>query len=175
MNPNNFEWARRISNFEVAAHGILSQHESSKISRVVKVEETYSKLSILNLQQDDLFKQALRCIESGLYAAAHVMCWAACMDFIQQKLDETGMATIRSLYPAWPRASNATELAEHVPERQLVEALRKIGIATKNDVKALVSLLDRRNECAHPTGYHPGLNEALGYISECLARIQKIA
>lgn len=97
------------------------------------------------------------------------------MDFIHEKINAAGMPTIQSLYPKWPKAKNAIELAEYVPEYQMVESLRKLGVTNKTTSKALLSLLDRRNECAHPTNYRPGVNETLGYITECLNRIQAIA
>jgi len=45
---------------------------------------------------------------------------------------------------------------------------------TKSEMKALHGLLNKRNECAHPSEYFPDLNETLGYISELLNRIRKI-
>lgn len=96
------------------------------------------------------------------------------MDFIHEKINDAGMPAIQLLYPKWPKVQNAVELAEYVPEYQLVESLRKLGITGKTTNKALLSLLDRRNECAHPTNYHPGVNETLGYITECLNRIEAL-
>lgn len=172
MSQKPLNWWEWIERFELDAHAILGIHEAAGGSRIVKLENTYNQLQLLNLKQDDLFRQALRCAENGLYRAAHVMCWAACMDFIQAKLGEDGLIAIKSAYPAWPRVQDVGELAEYIPERQLVEALKKVGLSTKNEVKALIGLLDRRNECAHPTDYLPELNETLGYISEVLKRIQ---
>jgi hypothetical protein len=54
-------------------------------------------------------------------------------------------------------------------------SLQAVGLATKNEKNALLDLLRRRNECAHPTGYLPGVNETLGYIAEVLQRIQRLA
>ena len=39
-------------------------------------------------------------------------------------------------------------------------------------MKALHGLLNRRNECAHPSDYFPDLNETLGYLSELFQRIE---
>ena len=70
----------RTQAFEAEAHEILSHHESSK-SRTIMVEQTYSRLKGLSIKQDGLFKQAIQCLENGLYLSAHVMAWAAFMDF----------------------------------------------------------------------------------------------
>jgi hypothetical protein len=39
-------------------------------------------------------------------------------------------------------------------------------------MKALHGLLNRRNECAHPSEYFPDLNQTLGYVSELFSRIE---
>ena len=168
------DWLERVRGFEATAHSLLAQYESSQESRVVKLEETYSQLNLLNLKQDDLVRQALRCTEQGLYRAAHVMCWAAVMDFIEEKLEVCGIGVLLLHYPKWHKSKDVSELAEYVPERQLLEALKPMGLATKNQVKGLIGLLERRNECAHPTAYLPELNETLGYISESLKRIKTL-
>src|SRR4051794_21883696 len=100
--------------FERAAHGILAVHEAAP-SRLVLLEETYKKLTALSLSQDDLFRQALRCIENELYRAAHVMAWAAFMDFLEEKLASDGLVKLRALRSAW-KASSVEELRENVVE-----------------------------------------------------------
>jgi hypothetical protein len=171
---SDLDWIAKANRFEANAHKILGVHEGSKKSRVVLLEEMYNRLGLLSLKQDDLFRQALRCAENGLYRAAHVMAWAACMDYIQKKLAEDGLQSVRRARPTW-QGSNIDEMAEYVPERQLVEVLKDVGFLTKNQVAALVGLLQRRNECAHPTAYLPGLNETLGYLSELLQRIETLS
>jgi hypothetical protein len=175
MNPEYFTaWMVRAQGFEHAAHEILSTHEGGSTSRVIILEEAYESLAVLNLKQDDMMRQALRCAENGLYRAAHVMAWAACMDYIEEKLSEDNMNKLRGARPNW-QGSDIHEMAEYVPEHQLVESLKAVGLTTKNETNALLGLLRRRNECAHPTGYMPQVNETLGYISEILQRIKKLA
>jgi hypothetical protein len=158
--------------FERAAHQILSVHETSA-SRLVVLEDTYKKLSALSLSQDDLLRQALRCIERELFRAAHVMAWAAFMDFVEEKLASDGLLKVRALRPKWT-ASSVEELRENHGEFQLIDAARDLGLFGKTEAKALQGLLSKRNECAHPSTYFPGLNETLGYVSELLNRIGQI-
>jgi hypothetical protein len=175
MRPEAYTpWLLRVQNFELEAHKILGRLESSGASRVVVLEQTYDSLALLNLRQDDMLRQALRCAEHGLYRAAHVMAWAACMDYIEDKLSEDGLVKLRAARPTW-LGHDIHEMAEYVPEFQLVEVLQPLRLATKNEKNALIGLLRKRNECAHPTGYLPGLNETLGYIAEVLQRIAKLA
>lgn len=159
--------------FEKEAHLVLGIHEAAR-SRVVLLEDSYKQLGLLNLRQDDLLRQALRCVENGLYRAAHVMAWAAFADFLEEKLQSDGLVKVRAARPAWKGATMA-EMREYVPERQLVEVTQAVGLCTKNEAKALVGLLDRRNECAHPSAYFPQMNESLGYVSELLQRLRLLA
>ena len=159
----------KVRAFEREAHGILAVHEAAP-SRLILLEDTYRKLGALTLRQDDLLRQALRCIENELYRAAHVMAWAAFMDFLEEKLASDGLLKVRKLHPAW-KASSVEELRDNVVEYQLLEAARDLGLCGKTETKALQGLLSKRNECAHPSGYFPGMNETLGYVSEVLNRV----
>jgi len=164
------EYVARSVRFQLEAHEILSRHETVKSSRVVVLSTTYKKLSTLNLRQDDLMRQALRCVENGLFRAAHVMGWAAFMDFLEEKFQSDGLVKLRAVRQNW-KGQTIEDMREYVPERQLVEATKDLGLATKNEMGALIALLNRRNDCAHPSSYYPQLNETLGYLSELMQRI----
>ena len=167
------EWVARVLAFENEAHAVLEVLEEAP-SRVIALSSTYKELDILSLKQDDLFRQSLRCIETELYRAAHVLAWAAFMDFLEEKLASDGMKKLKAVRPKWSYDS-MEDLREGVSEYQIIEAAKPVGLCTKNQVKALHGLLNKRNECAHPSDYYPGLNETLGYASELLQRIQQLA
>ncbi len=80
---------------------------------------------------------------------------------------------LRAARTAW-KGRNIEEMREYVNEYQLVDASQDLGLSTKNEVKALQGLLNKRNECAHPSNYYPQVNETLGYISEVLQRIKTL-
>src|SRR5438094_8974548 len=127
------EYVARALRFQVEAHQILSRHEAAKSSRVVVLGETYTQLGALNLRQDDLMRQALRCVENGLFRAAHVMGWAAFMDFLEEKFQSDGLAKLRAARVNW-KGATIEEMREYVPERQLVDATKDLGLATKNEM-----------------------------------------
>jgi hypothetical protein len=153
------EMVRRVRAFRKEAHAILGSHEASP-SRVVLLEDTYKQLTGLNLLQDDLFRQALRCLESELYRAAHVMAWAAFMDFLEEKLGSDGFKKLKQVRPNWKFAT-VVELREAQPEYQIIDAAKDVGLCAKSEAKGLHGLLNKRNECAHPSAYFPALNETL--------------
>jgi hypothetical protein len=159
----------KVKGFEKEAHAMLATHETSG-SRVVILEESYDKLTKLTLKQDELFRQALRCVEHQLFRAAHVLAWAGFMDLLEEKLASDGLVKLRAAKTAW-KAGSVEELRENVVEYQLIEAAKDLGLCTKTEMKALHGMLNKRNECAHPNDFFPDMNITLGYISELLTRV----
>jgi hypothetical protein len=168
------QWKRRAEAFASVAHEQFATHETSGTSRVVSLSQTRKDLAALSLLQESLLTDALRCVELGLHRAAHVMAWAAFMDLIEERMASDGLKAVRVARPAWSKYKTVEELRENVVEYQLLEAARDIGLLSKNATKSLLGLLSKRNECAHPSGYEPGLNESLGYISELLTRMKTL-
>jgi len=166
------EIVEKVNAFTSEAHGILSVHEAA-VSRIVLLEDSYKHLATLSLKQDELIRQALRCIEQSLFRAAHVMAWAGFMDFLEEKLASDSFVKLNQVRPKWG-FSTIEQLREEVPEFQLIDAARDLDLCSKNEAKALHGLLNKRNECAHPSDYFPELNESLGYVSELLQRIKTL-
>ncbi|MGI9861908.1 hypothetical protein SDD30_11075 [Moorella naiadis] len=159
--------------FEREAHAILSRDETSK-SRIISLDDTRRHLESLSLEQDILIKQALLCVEKGVYRAAHVMAWVAFVDFLEKMLLSIGLKRIKEVKPGWSKFKSYQELCESVPEYQLIEVVNELGLISKTEMKTIHGLLSKRNECAHPSSYHPDLNESIGYISELLNRIKAL-
>lgn len=163
----------RVGRFRQEAHSILGKYETSSL-RVIDLTRAYQQLKGLSIKQDHLFRQALRCVEQELYRAGHVMAWAAFIDFLEEKIASKGFSLLHKHYPRWSAFTTLEDLRENVPEFQLIETTGKLGICSKSQIKALHGLLNKRNECAHPSDFQPELNEALGYISELFKRIAQL-
>jgi hypothetical protein len=112
-------------------------------------------------------------VENSLFRAAHVMAWAGFMDFLEEKIASDDLKKLRTIRPSW-KAATVEELRENVVEYQLIEAARDLGLCTKTEAKGVQGLLNKRNECAHPSDYFPLLNESLGYLSEILQRMEQM-
>jgi hypothetical protein len=165
-------WLNKTEKFKSVAHKILRIHENSK-SRIIALSSSYENLNILNIKQDDLFRQAFTCLERECFRASHVMAWAAFMDYIEEKLFEDKGKKLQGLRPLW-KASSPEDIRENVNEYQIIDVLDLVGLCVKSEKKALHGLLNKRNECAHPSEYFPGLNDGLGYITELLNRINML-
>ncbi|MHA1935807.1 MAG: hypothetical protein ACW99V_00995 [Candidatus Thorarchaeota archaeon] len=164
---------QRFIAFENDAKKLLASHESS-LHRVITIEETYSKLTGLNLKQDDLFRQAIKCVEFQAFRASHVLSWAAMADYLEEWFALDNFETLLQKRPNWAPIQSVEDLQENYPDYQLIEAFRDCGYCRKNMEKALKGLLAKRNECAHPSNYYPDLNTTLGYLSDLLIRLEMI-
>src|SRR5690606_5443570 len=113
--------------FRQEAHEIFSKFESSA-SRVVKLDESYQRLKALSIQQDELMRQALRCLEEGLFRAAHVMAWSAFMDFFEEILASDGLVALRRERANWSHTKSIEELREYRGEHSLLELAQPLGL-----------------------------------------------
>lgn len=173
MRPSVREILDRVAAFESEAHVVLATFETAP-SRLISVTNTRKQIGILNLKQSELLEEAIASVEHALYRPAIVMAWAAFMDFLEEKMTSDGFVRLHSVRPAWIGLTTVEELREGQTEFAMLEAARHLKLLGKGEHKSLQGLLSKRNESAHPSGYKPGLNEALGYISELLNRIPTI-
>jgi hypothetical protein len=161
----------QLASLEADAQTILATHEAAS-ARVMTLEQSYELLTGLSLDQDELFREALRAVESNLYRAAHVLAWAGFVDYLHSYLLPDHQAALQSVQPKWQLGA-AEELRDQA-DFQVIQAAKAAGVFGKTVMKALHGLLNRRNECAHPSTYFPDLNQTLGYISELFSRIEKL-
>ncbi len=167
----NREYLKRASEFAREAEKIFATCESST-HRIITLDESFTQLNTLSISQQGLFEEALNCVSFKLYRAAHVMAWAAFMDFLLVKLDENYIA-VKNAFPKW-KSNNSHELREEINEFQILEAGKKVKLYTIKTKRIIESNLQKRNDCAHPTGYEPDLNNTLGYIKDLFDQIGKI-
>jgi hypothetical protein len=150
--------------FERDAIDLLARHESAP-ARTFNLQRTLEELKGLSLKQEKLLEDSVKCIRMGIFRGAYVLSWAAMADYLEGWLAEDKQGNLSSKYPSW-NTSSAKGLRESTSESQIITALRKCGYFAKDEEKALIDLLNRRNLCAHPTTYTPNLNMTLGFLSE---------
>ena len=162
---------RRVVALEVDAQRVLARHEASP-ARKISLENSYQRLGQLSLRQDELFREALRAVEVGLFRASHVLAWSGFIDFLHALIDGKGATAIGAARPGWT-VKSAEDLRDYA-DFQVIELGRELGLYNKTVMKALHGLLNKRNEAAHPTDYFPDMNETLGYVSEIFHRIERL-
>lgn len=162
----------RANSFLDEAHKILSVHETAP-SRAVLLDESYRKLQRLSLQQDELLRQALRCIENKLFRASHILAWTSLIDLIENILASDGFKKLNSKRKKW-NISSVEELRDNIPEFQIIEACKDLKLASKGEMRILHGFLGKRNLCAHPSDFFPDYNQTLGYMADILNTIKTI-
>ncbi len=90
--------------------------------------------------------------------------WAAFMDALESILSVDGFARLHAESPAWRAHKTTEDLRVNVSENQLIEASRKLGVLSKDEMKILHGHSAKRNKCAHPSGLVPHFDDALGYV-----------
>jgi len=160
----------QINNFRKEAHQKLAVHEAAP-SRTVILDDTYRRLSGLSLQQDELLRQSLRCVENQLFRAAHILSWTALIDFIQTKLASDKFVKLNTARPNW-NVSSIENLRDNYSEYQMVESCRLVGMINMSEMRVLHGFLSKRNQSAHPSNFFPNYNQTLGFISDILNQIE---
>lgn len=160
------ELLQRVNNFHSECSSLLGKHEDALATRVFHARQTLERVNTLSFEQSDALKQAVRCVESGLFKAAFVIAWTAPADLLLG-LGERKKAEIKVVRPKW-EYHDKTSLSETQSDYAIIEALKEGKVIGKSDMKTLHGLLHRRNQCAHPSQVHPDANAALGYISETI-------
>jgi hypothetical protein len=164
--------AVEVQELDLEIQTILSTYESSP-SRVITLEKSYADLADLSLDQDELFREALRAVEQGLFRAAHVLAWAGFTDWLHHLLADHHLKAVQEAVPKW-RIKKAEDFRDY-SEFQVIDVGKSAKAYADKTKRSLHGLLDRRNECAHPSDYFPDLNMALGYITDLLDRTKRMA
>ena len=158
--------------FKDEAHQIFGIIESAK-SRVHSLDQSYQLVGEVSVEQDDQFRQAIRCCEHGLYRAAHVVAFTGLIDWLQKYCERDNFVAIGSALPRHT-INDLSDLRENVGEHLLIEKMKGSGLLKRGETKAFLGLLHRRNECAHPTSYYPDMNQTIGYLSEIFQRLKSL-
>jgi hypothetical protein len=162
--------AKRAVSFEKAAHKLLSVHEGAA-SRVIDARKSLARVTALSIKQGDMLKQAVRCIEVEVFRAAHVLAFAAFIDYLHEIAERDQFAALNTAREKW-NVTSVEDLRERFSDYSFIEALEAAKLISKAERKAFHGLLTRRNECAHPSDFYPDMNQSLGYLSETLSRIE---
>lgn len=142
---------------------IAARAQSARRSRTASLELTWQALSALSSKQDQLLKEAVSATEHRLFRSAHVAAFAALVDALHDRLDRLQfLPALQTLRPAWNLAG--TQDLQDQSDFAVGEAARLVGCITKAQMKFFHGLLHVRNQCAHPTGYAPDLDQTLGFL-----------
>jgi hypothetical protein len=163
---------KRAVSFEKAAHKLLGMHEGAA-SRVVDARKSLARVTALSIKQEDMLKQAVRCIEVEVFRAAHVLAFAALIDYLHEIAERDAFSALNAAREKWSVVS-VEDIRERISDYSFIEGLEAAKLISKAERKAFHGMLTRRNECAHPSDYYPDMNQSLGDLSEALLRIEAL-
>jgi hypothetical protein len=154
-----------LANLEAAHRALLGTVQVSK-ARAATVEATLLAIGKLPTMQQELLNEAAVAVRSGIYRSATVSAFAALVDGLHHRIDRKGALPKIAALRKWT-LSTVDDLREYA-DFNVAEAAKDVAVITKAQMKTFHGLLHRRNQAAHPSGAKPTVDEALGYISECV-------
>ena len=149
-----------------ADHRKITRTVQYSRARAATVEETLRMIAKGSPLQAELLSEAAKAVQAGLYRSAIVAAFAAATDSLLTRIERRGVSIVFATQ-TWS-ASTVEELRETHSEYRIAEAAKQARVITKTQMKTYHGLLHRRNRAAHPTGFTPSMDEALGFANEAL-------
>lgn len=160
------DWTTRALRARRAAHTALSIHEGSA-SRIVLLEDLTKSLRGSPVDVHDYFREAISCLEHGLFQSGIVLSWAGYYHVFSEHLYAKHEAELRTARPKWV-FKDLAELKESIGESQVLIAAKDVRFIGRAQLRIADGQLSERNQCAHPTLYKPSMNGAIGYLDDMI-------
>jgi len=148
----------------------------SRIERLEKIG--------ISLEEREYLSEGIRCFHSECYRASIIMCWSAGIHRMHLKISTVGFNRFfdvlddivkKKVFPWFTkvphRCDNIDEFKEKVNDKATCVGLYGMNLITRPQLKALIGFLQKRNDCAHPSGYSPTDGEAIGCFTFILKMI----
>ena len=154
-----------IATLDADHRTVLGTVQLSK-ARAATVEDTLKNIGKLPAIQQEMLTEASQAVRSGLYRSATVAAFAALVDALHERIDRKGALPIIAAARNW-KLTTIEDIRDQA-DYNVAEAAKDAAVITKTQMKSFHGLLHRRNQSAHPSGARPTIDEALGFISECI-------
>ena len=115
----------------------------------------------------DYFREAISCLENGLFRSGIVLGWAGYFHVFSECLFAKHEEDLRLARPKW-QFRDLPELKETTSESQILVVAKDVKFIGRAQLRIADGQLSARNQCAHPTLYKPSMNAAIGYIDDMI-------
>jgi hypothetical protein len=132
------------------------------------------EVAVLSAMSSSEFGTAHKALEQNLLRPAHVAAWNGYVALAIMRLADNDFDDLRKARPKWT-GSSVEELAMRTPGRALIDLLVEFYLVDADQEFALAELLQRRNDCAHPTSFEPTIEQTTAYLDEILTRALALA
>lgn len=127
----------------------------------------------------DYLNEAVGCYEGGMYRAAVLMVWSACIQHLFSVIDghRGGIKAMEKANHARYSTSGAyrrirkTDDLLYLKESAVIQVAEDAGLINRNARALLEEKLALRNRCGHPTRYKPGREETVIFIESLIVNI----
>ena len=100
-----------------------------------------------------------------LFRAAHVSAWNGYVAQALMCMASDDFRALRSVRPKWDELS-IPDVAMRTAGRTLIDLLVELKLIGGDQEFRLAELMQRRNDCAHPTAFNPSYEETRNYLDE---------
>jgi len=155
---------------------IVTNTLTSRVERLEKIG--------ISQEEKEYLSEAIRCFNAQCYRASIIMCWSAGVYRMHAKINSLGFnkffdaldKTIKKKTFPWfktmpQKCDNLDDFREKIPDIASIVGIYESGLITRPQLKALKDFLQKRNDCAHPSGYSPTDGEAIGCFTFILKTI----
>lgn len=111
------------------------------------------------------FMAAHLALHHRLFRAAHVSAWNGYVAQALICMASDDFRALRAIRPKWDELS-IPDVAMRTAGRTLIDLLVELELIGVEQEFGLAELMQRRNDCAHPSGVNPTLEEAQFYLDE---------
>jgi hypothetical protein len=141
---------------------------------ITQTLDEFRKLPVIMKPPTSLLDEVETCLYAGAYRSSIVMCWNVTYDYIRQWLFTNHPSELNAGLPKGKgpisRYSDFFKGPSQAPsEREVVELCSPKTLLGHKSAGMLRTLLDRRNDYAHPNFHDPTLAQANHYIDECFS------
>ena len=165
------DWVKRVLAARYDVHSVMAEHETSR-SRVVMLSKLLDQLSGAPVDVQDYFREAIVCLEHGLYRAGVVLSWAGQFHVFSYKLLSSRESAVKAARPNWV-FNDHTELLEAQSEYQILEVAKATKFINRATCRMMNGQLAQRNQCAHATLYRPSKNAAIGFVDQMIEQTKQ--
>lgn len=171
--------ARRLDSFRSlqAIYAVsVSNHDQSPALALQTLNDAVSKAPA---DYKDYLIEAVACYENGLYRAAILMVWAACVEHLY--LTASGHANgvkefEKANFGRFGSSKSYREIRKkddflYLGEANWLQIAEDAGLFNKNARLLLLERLTLRNRCGHPTKYIPGREETVVFIESLMLNV----
>lgn len=116
-------------------------------------------------------EEAITCLRFGALRAAVVFLWTGAIRTLHEEAIAAGAArTTAAIQKQNPKARDVATVNDFawINDRVFLEACPDIGLLDKTEKATLITNLELRNSCGHPTKYKPGPKKVSAFVEDVL-------